>query len=115
MQLTLAAVLVGRALLDRAVDRQWLQDVCRRTGLKSGVVHPILRRMHNEGWLADEWDGDATGPPARRYYHLTTPGLNELERFLARARGDGRFTHLFPKPPAPTFQTPRSDAAGGAR
>lgn len=108
------AVLVGRALVDQAADRQWLADICRRAGVKEGVAHPVLQRMFDAGWLSDEWEG-AGRPPSRRYYRVTDDGRVALEAFLARARGDARFAGLFPKPPAPTFQSPSSDAAGGAR
>jgi DNA-binding transcriptional regulator PaaX len=108
--LTLAAVLVGRALVDQAGDRQWLADICRRAGVERGVAHPVLQRMFEAGWLEDEWEG-VPRPPNRRYYRVTEKGLLALEGLLARARGDARFKHLFVKPPAPTFQPP--EAADG--
>jgi len=111
VHLTLPTVRVAIFLVDHAADRHWLQDVCRRTGLQSGAVHPILGRMLKAGWLEDEWEGDDPRPPARRYYRLTGDGRRALEGLLARARGDARFTHLFTKPPIPTFQPP----SGGRR
>jgi DNA-binding transcriptional regulator PaaX len=108
--LTLPAVLVGRALVDQAGDRQWLADICRRAGVKEGAAHPVLQRMFDAGWLVDEWEGKAR-PPNRRYYRVTDHGLVALEGLLARARGDGRFTHLFTRPPTPTFQPPRHGRA----
>jgi hypothetical protein len=105
VRLTLPAVLVGRALVDQAGDRQWLADICHRAGVQQGAAHPVLQRMFDAGWLVDEWEG-APRPPSRRYYRVTADGLLALEGFLARARGDSRFTDLFPKPPVPTFQPP---------
>jgi DNA-binding PadR family transcriptional regulator len=111
VHLTLPTVRVAMFLVENADDRHWLQDACRRTGLQSGAVHPILRRMLDAGWLVDEWEGDDPRPPARRYYRVTVGGRRELEGLLSRARGDARFTHLFAKPPTPTFQPPRHGRA----
>lgn len=113
MQLTPPRVQVALFLVEHAGERHWLQDMCRRTGLKSGVVHPVLQRMFDAGWLDDEWAGDPPHPPTRRYYRVSKQGGRALEALLARARGDGRFTQLFPKPPAPTFQQPRRTEGAG--
>lgn len=47
--------------------------IMRKTGLKSGTVYPILRRMESAGWVSgkrEECDPE-TRRPARRLYELT--------------------------------------------
>ena len=114
MHLTLATVLVARALLDQPSDAQWGTDICARAGLPGGTTYPILRRMFGEGWLADEWQADPPpGRNPRRYYHVTNAGLVGLTALLSRARADARFGQLFAaKPPPPTFT--RGDREAGA-
>lgn len=48
--------------------------IMRRTGLASGTVYPILRRMEKAGWVTGTLDERAClpGRPARRTYELTT-------------------------------------------
>lgn len=49
------------------------QAIMRRTGLKSGTVYPILRRLHTAGLVSDGGTApsDEPGRPARRLYKLT--------------------------------------------
>jgi PadR family transcriptional regulator PadR len=59
------------------------------TGLRSGVLYPVLHRMLEEGWLEDGWEeqpanGRRTRPP-RRYYTLTDLGRQELGAMPAPA------------------------------
>jgi DNA-binding PadR family transcriptional regulator len=60
-------------------------DVMDATGLPSGTVYPILRRLDREGLLASTWETHSTAQeaqrPPRRYYAITRPG----ERMLAAA------------------------------
>ena len=60
-------------------------DIMDATGLPSGTVYPILRRLDREGLLTSSWEVHATAQeelrPPRRYYQLTTPG----QRMLAAA------------------------------
>jgi PadR family transcriptional regulator PadR len=53
-------------------------DIMDATGLPSGTVYPILRRLDREGLLAASWEKpriaqDEQRPP-RRYYDLTAAG-----------------------------------------
>lgn len=60
-------------------------DVMDATGLPSGTVYPILRRLDREGLLESRWEEQGTAQqeqrPPRRYYSLTPAG----ERMLASA------------------------------
>jgi DNA-binding PadR family transcriptional regulator len=53
-------------------------DIMDATGLPSGTVYPILRRLDAEGCVRSHWepDGEARKEqrPPRRYYELTSHG-----------------------------------------
>jgi PadR family transcriptional regulator PadR len=59
-------------------------DIMEKTGLKSGTVYPVLRRLEQSGLIQSKWEaGEAQEleRPQRRYYRLTRPG----ERMLIKA------------------------------
>jgi PadR family transcriptional regulator, regulatory protein PadR len=85
-----------------ANGRHWGYELSKRSGVRSGVMYPILRRMLDEGWLDDGWEnqprvGGAQRPP-RRYYRLTEEGKIELGALIAEARRDARFAPLISGP-----------------
>ena len=63
-------------------------DVMDATGLPSGTVYPILRRLDREGLLKSAWEKQATaerdGRPPRRYYSITAAGQAMLDEALER-------------------------------
>ena len=65
-------------------------DVMDATGLPSGTVYPILRRLDREGLLKSAWEKQATaerdGRPPRRYYSITAAGQAMLDEALERYR-----------------------------
>lgn len=69
-------------------------DIIDASGLKSGTVYPILRRLEDAGMLRARWESvadarDAQRPP-RRYYQITGAGSQALgeahERYPGLAR-----------------------------
>ncbi len=58
------------------------------TGLPSGTIYPLLRRLDREGLVSSRWEKPAVARreqrPPRRYYQLTTAG--EAQRALALER-----------------------------
>jgi len=77
-------------------------ELSEESGIRSGVLYPILTRMLAEGWVTDDWEDPAkiTGKkrPPRRYYTLTGPGQLALEELVAKARQDTRFRgFMFPE------------------
>ena len=63
-------------------------DVLDATGLPSGTVYPILRRLEDAGAVRSQWEPvevarEAARPP-RRYYELTGAGAGTLRAALAR-------------------------------
>ena len=98
MRVTYTLVQVAAALMSDASRRHWGYELSKLSGVRSGVMYPILQRMLDEGWLVDGWEdqplvGKAKRPP-RRYYELTDAGKAALGAVLTQARRDGRFQPL---------------------
>ena len=83
MNLTYPTTLVLQALANGSCHGFDLLDA---TGLASGTVYPILRRLESEGLVYARWERVAIAReeqrPPRRYYELTAAG----EAFLETAR-----------------------------
>jgi DNA-binding PadR family transcriptional regulator len=63
-------------------------DIIDATGLRSGTVYPILRRLEDAGLLRSRWEPvrsarEAQRPP-RRYYQITGAGAEALREAQAR-------------------------------
>lgn len=82
---TRARVAIAVALMANPNGRYWGYELSRRLQLDPGMVYPSLKRMLDEGWLADGWERPSQGRPARRYYHLTDKGKAELPTLAAAA------------------------------
>ena len=84
MNLTYPTTLVLHAL---AAGIRHGFDVIDATGLASGTVYPILRRLEREGLVSGSWEDVAIAQheqrPPRRYYELTAGG----RQLAAEARG----------------------------
>ncbi|AWN23227.1 PadR family transcriptional regulator [Deinococcus irradiatisoli] len=51
-------------------------DLSKATGLKSGTLYPILRRLHEAHLLDAEWEPSPhPGKPPRHIYRLSEAGL----------------------------------------
>src|SRR5262245_47537552 len=65
-------------------------DIMDATGLPSGTVYPILRRLDREGLLSSAWEKPATAQreqrPPRRYYEITGAGEAMLADAVQRFR-----------------------------
>ena len=68
-------------------------DIMDATGLASGTVYPVLRRLETARLLRGRWEdapaAQRGGRPQRRFYELTRAGeaaLPEASRKLSRAR-----------------------------
>jgi PadR family transcriptional regulator, regulatory protein PadR len=65
-------------------------DVMDATGLPSGTVYPILRRLDGEGLLRSAWEKHADAQreqrPPRRYYEITPAGDAMLAEAIQRYR-----------------------------
>jgi PadR family transcriptional regulator PadR len=96
MRTTHHLVIVATVLLDDPTGRHWGYELSKRSGVRSGVLYPMLTRMLDQGWLTDGWEDPTTisGRPPRRYYKLTDIGRVELGALLQNARRDARFSGL---------------------
>jgi len=95
MRKTHALVQVAIALLDDPTGRHWGYELCKRSGVRSGVLYPMLTRMLGEDWVEDGWEDPTTireKRPPRRYYELTDKGRQALGAVLQEARRDARST-----------------------
>ena len=65
-------------------------DIMDATGLPSGTVYPILRRLDREGLLKSQWEKPLLAQreqrPPRRYYEITEAGEGMLAEAVARYR-----------------------------
>jgi len=97
MRRTHALVAVLNALTAAPTDPHWGYDLQKRAGVRSGVLYPILRRLHEAGWLDDGWEDPAEisdGRPPRRYYVITPDGHTAIRELLREAAKDPRFAPL---------------------
>lgn len=105
--MTYALVQLAMALMDDVARKHWGYDLSRQSGVRSGVMYPLLTRMLDEGWLTDGWeDADPSKKkrPKRRYYEITDLGRIELGAVLQAARSDQRFQNshsMLPRGAAP--------------
>src|SRR5262245_33078416 len=87
-RMTIPTQLVLQALLAEPSRELYGVEIGQAAGLPSGTIHPILARLEAIGWLRSRWedvDPRTEGRPARRYYHLTTEGIELARGALARA------------------------------
>jgi DNA-binding PadR family transcriptional regulator len=65
-------------------------DMMDATGLASGTVYPLLRRLDREGLARSRWESAEIAQreqrPPRRYYEITPAGETVLAEALARYR-----------------------------
>lgn len=72
-----------RALLD-SHGPVWGLALVKASGRPAGSVYPILERLERAGWLASEWEQDASRPgPRRRYYTLSDDGAAASRQAIA--------------------------------
>ena len=87
MRVTLPTAMVFQALLD---GHHHGFDIMEATGLPSGTVYPILRRLDAEGLVRSRWERDSVAHreqrPPRRYYELTAGGRAFAAQAIAQAR-----------------------------
>ena len=96
MRKTQALIRVAVALMNDPHAKHWGYDLMRESGVRSGVLYPILRRLLAERWVTDGWEDPAvvSGRPPRRYYELTESGQRELGALLAGAEHEARFRQI---------------------
>lgn len=87
MRLTYPTTLVLQALLH---GHHHGFDIMDATGLPSGTVYPILRRLDSEGHVRSRWEKEGLARreqrPPRRYYELTALGRQAARDAVSRYR-----------------------------
>lgn len=87
MRLTYPTALVLQALLQ---GYHHGFDIMDATGLPSGTVYPILRRLDAEGHVRSRWEKEGVARkeqrPPRRYYELTATGRSVAQEAGSRYR-----------------------------
>ncbi len=87
MRLTYPTTLVLQALVQGSHHGF---DIMDATGLPSGTVYPILRRLDAEGYVRSRWERQAVARreqrPPRRYYELTAGGRAIAREAVSRYR-----------------------------
>jgi DNA-binding PadR family transcriptional regulator len=71
-----ATRLVFQAFLDAPSDETYGFELAKSTGLPSGTIYPILRRLEDEELIRSRWAEVETDTQRRRrrYYRLTAEG-----------------------------------------
>jgi DNA-binding PadR family transcriptional regulator len=103
VRVTVAVVRVVSVLLAEPDAPRYGLDLMAATGLPSGTVYPILRRMREAGWVDAAWepiDPAAKGRPARRYYRLTGDGVARARAAVAEVRAAASPVPSRGEPPA---------------
>ena len=63
-------------------------DISDATGLPSGTVYPVLRRLEDAGLLRSTWEATQTARaeqrPPRRYYTVTSSGAQAVRDAVGR-------------------------------
>ncbi len=72
------------ALLQDPTAWQHGYALCQATGLASGTLYPILRRLLDAGLLEARWSGDDEGTGPRRHLYRLTGDGRVLAAELAR-------------------------------
>ncbi len=108
MNVTYPTALVLQAIAGGSHHGFQIMDV---TGLPSGSVYPILRRLEQEGLVRARWErheiAQREGRPPRRYYDIEAEG----EAWLAGARARFRALEAAVARPRP----PRAGVEGDKR
>jgi len=101
LQMTVAVATVLRAFVDEPSRPHYGYELMKLTGFPSGKLYPILARLQRAGWLVKETepvDPAAAGRPVRRFYLLTSGGLEAARIELAKL---GERLRLVPSPLLP--------------
>lgn len=86
-RMTMQTQVVLRAFLDEPERELYGLEIAARTGLLPGTTYPILVRLERADWVTSRWeqiDPHDEHRPARRYYKLTTRGVELARAELAR-------------------------------
>ena len=87
---TMPRLTLPTAMVLMAVFRSYRYgfDISDATGLPSGTVYPVLRRLEEAGLLRSRWEAAQTAlaeqRPPRRYYTITSSGSQAVRDAMER-------------------------------
>jgi len=61
-------------LAEAGADGSYGYDLCRKAGVKSGTLYPLLIRLEEQNHLEAQWLPAEPGRPPRHVYRLTATG-----------------------------------------
>lgn len=94
MRKTHAAVKAAAVFHREPNNQHYGYEITRKSGVRSGVLYPVLARMVDSGWLSSRWEIPEDGSRPRCYYRLTDPGREQIAAYLTEARMDSRFAGM---------------------
>ncbi|SRR6266566_1771994 len=86
VRMTTSVARVLRLFLEDPGEPRYGFELMQCTGFPSGTLYPILARLERAGWIAGQRvavDPAAAGRPPRRFYRLTTEGVQAARVQLA--------------------------------
>jgi PadR family transcriptional regulator PadR len=95
---------VLQVMLRHPTGEHYGLELSKESGLPSGTIYPMLRRLERDGWVESRWeeaDPSEEGRPRKRLYLLTGLGAQEARRHLARAQS--MLAQVTPSPGAVAF------------
>jgi PadR family transcriptional regulator, regulatory protein PadR len=83
-----ATRLVFQAFLDTPGDESYGFELSKATGLPSGTIYPILRRLEDDDLIKSRWSEVKTNTQRRqrRYYRLTAEGRRAAQAATVEQR-----------------------------
>lgn len=106
-RMTTTTVLVLQALLHDPGQELYGLEIAELTGVDPGTIYPILVRLQRLGWVDSRWeqiDSHAEKRPARRYYWITSHGVQQARQALEAVQRTKRPRRLSPIQPSPSTQ-----------
>jgi PadR family transcriptional regulator PadR len=86
MKMTAPLERVLRAFLDDPAAARYGYDLMKGASLQSGTLYPLLARLEHQQLVVSEWETpQQEGQRPRRYYRLTSEGIEVARLELARA------------------------------
>ena len=62
-----------------------VEKVSKVVDVSEGTIYPILKRLTNEGYF-EAYTKESTEGPIRKYYHITSSGLEVIKKELIEWR-----------------------------
>jgi DNA-binding PadR family transcriptional regulator len=82
---------VLRAFLDDPAALRYGYDLMKAASLQSGTLYPLLARLEQQKLVTSAWETpQQEGQRPRKYYRLTSEGIQVARLELARASRDQR-------------------------